>query len=119
GGRSPGWRGATPGCGSWRAAGSTWCWGWPAPPRGGGAGGGSGWTSPTAGSGSCAPAGWTGTWWHREVDQEAAVLIVARHGRTAANTRGLLLGRGDAPLDAAGVRQAQALAAAGATLHIA
>ncbi len=40
------------------------------------------------------------------------MLIVVRHGRTAANARGLLLGRLDVGLDAEGVRQAAALGAA-------
>jgi broad specificity phosphatase PhoE len=45
------------------------------------------------------------------------VLIVCRHGRTAANASGLLLGRADPPLDEVGRTQARALAAvvAGAT----
>lgn len=47
------------------------------------------------------------------------MLIVARHGRTAANARGLLLGRADPPLDEEGVRQAGALAAACASLDVA
>jgi broad specificity phosphatase PhoE len=40
------------------------------------------------------------------------VLLVVRHGRTAANAEGLLLGRLDVPLDAEGERQAARLAAA-------
>lgn len=40
------------------------------------------------------------------------MLIVARHGRTAANAAGLLLGRADPPLDQTGRAQAKALAAA-------
>ena len=40
------------------------------------------------------------------------MLIVARHGRTAANAAGRLLGRGDPPLDAVGEQQATAIAAA-------
>jgi broad specificity phosphatase PhoE len=40
------------------------------------------------------------------------VLILARHGRTDANARGLLLGRLDPPLDEVGERQAAALRAA-------
>ncbi len=39
-------------------------------------------------------------------------LVVVRHGRTAANAAGLLLGRLDVELDALGRRQAEALAAA-------
>lgn len=39
------------------------------------------------------------------------MLIVARHGRTAANAAGLLLGRADPPLDDTGIAQAEALAA--------
>jgi broad specificity phosphatase PhoE len=38
------------------------------------------------------------------------VLIVIRHGQTAANASGLLLGRGDPPLNELGRRQAEALA---------
>jgi broad specificity phosphatase PhoE len=37
------------------------------------------------------------------------VLILARHGRTSANARGVLLGRLDPPLDELGERQAAAL----------
>jgi probable phosphoglycerate mutase len=40
------------------------------------------------------------------------VLIVVRHGQTAANARGLLLGRSDPSLDAVGRDQAAAVAAA-------
>jgi broad specificity phosphatase PhoE len=40
------------------------------------------------------------------------VLIVARHGRTAANASGLLLGRHDPPLDEVGAAQADAVARA-------
>jgi uncharacterized phosphatase len=40
------------------------------------------------------------------------VLILARHGRTAANAQRLLLGRMDLPLDDFGVRQAAAVGAA-------
>ncbi|MBK9181149.1 MAG: histidine phosphatase family protein [Acidimicrobiales bacterium] len=40
------------------------------------------------------------------------MLILVRHGRTAANAGGLLLGRLDPPLDEVGRRQAEALAAA-------
>jgi probable phosphoglycerate mutase len=39
------------------------------------------------------------------------VLIIVRHGQTDANARGLLLGRSDPPLDAAGRDQASAVAA--------
>ena len=39
-------------------------------------------------------------------------LVLVRHGRTAANARGLLLGRLDVPLDELGERQAVAVAAA-------
>jgi broad specificity phosphatase PhoE len=40
------------------------------------------------------------------------VLILVRHGQTAANASGLLLGRADPPLTETGYRQARALAAA-------
>lgn len=40
------------------------------------------------------------------------MLILVRHGQTAANARGLLLGRADPPLTEIGYRQARALAAA-------
>lgn len=40
------------------------------------------------------------------------MLILVRHGQTAANARGLLLGRADPPLNETGHRQARALAAA-------
>ena len=40
------------------------------------------------------------------------MLFVVRHGRTAANASGLLLGRLDPDLDELGVRQATAAAAA-------
>ena len=40
------------------------------------------------------------------------MLILARHGRTAANASGLLQGRVDNPLDAVGLRQAQDIAGA-------
>jgi probable phosphoglycerate mutase len=40
------------------------------------------------------------------------VLIVVRHGQTAANAAGQLLGRADVPLTETGLRQAEALAAA-------
>ncbi len=39
------------------------------------------------------------------------MLIVVRHGRTAANAAGLLLGRQDPPLDLLGIEQAGRLAA--------
>jgi broad specificity phosphatase PhoE len=39
------------------------------------------------------------------------MLLVVRHGQTAANAAGQLLGRADVPLTETGVRQAQALAA--------
>ena len=42
----------------------------------------------------------------------ARSLVVVRHGRTAHNAKGLLLGRTDAPLDELGHRQADAAAAA-------
>jgi broad specificity phosphatase PhoE len=47
------------------------------------------------------------------------VIVIARHGRTAANARGLLLGRADPPLDDEGVRQAGALGSACAGLDLA
>jgi broad specificity phosphatase PhoE len=47
------------------------------------------------------------------------VIVVVRHGRTAANAGGLLLGRADPPLDAEGDRQAAALGAACADLDVA
>jgi broad specificity phosphatase PhoE len=40
------------------------------------------------------------------------MIVVVRHGRTQANASGLLLGRLDVPLDEAGRRQAERLAAA-------
>ena len=40
------------------------------------------------------------------------MLILVRHGRTAANASGLLLGRADIALDAVGIEQGRALAAA-------
>lgn len=40
------------------------------------------------------------------------MLIIVRHGRTAANAQGLLQGRVDNPLDDEGVAQAEAIAAA-------
>jgi broad specificity phosphatase PhoE len=46
------------------------------------------------------------------------VIVVVRHGRTAANAGGLLLGRADPPLDAEGARQAAALGLACAGLDI-
>jgi broad specificity phosphatase PhoE len=42
------------------------------------------------------------------------VLLVVRHGRTASNARGLLLGRADPPLDPLGEAQAASLAAVAA-----
>ena len=47
------------------------------------------------------------------------MIVVVRHGRTAANAGGLLLGRADPPLDAEGTRQAAALGAACAGLDVA
>ncbi len=47
------------------------------------------------------------------------MIVVVRHGRTAANARGLLLGRADPPLDAEGTRQAAALGAECAALDVA
>jgi broad specificity phosphatase PhoE len=47
------------------------------------------------------------------------VIVVVRHGRTAANAGGLLLGRSDPPLDPEGERQARALAAACGALDVA
>ncbi len=44
--------------------------------------------------------------------QTQSVLILARHGRTAANAQRLLLGRMDVPLDEFGTRQAAAIGAA-------
>ena len=38
------------------------------------------------------------------------MLIIVRHGRTAANANGLLQGRVDNPLDAQGLRQAELIA---------
>jgi broad specificity phosphatase PhoE len=46
------------------------------------------------------------------------MIVVVRHGRTAANAGGLLLGRADPPLDAEGARQAAALGVACAGLDI-
>jgi broad specificity phosphatase PhoE len=45
--------------------------------------------------------------------------VVVRHGRTAANASGLLLGHADPPLDDEGVRQAAALSGACAPLDVA
>lgn len=47
------------------------------------------------------------------------MIVVVRHGRTAANAGGLLLGRADPPLDDEGGRQAVALAVACAPLDVA
>jgi len=47
------------------------------------------------------------------------VIVVVRHGRTAANAGGLLLGRADPPLDAEGDRQVAGLARACADLDVA
>jgi broad specificity phosphatase PhoE len=47
------------------------------------------------------------------------VIVVVRHGRTAANAAGLLLGRADPVLDDLGRRQAAALAGVCATLDLA
>jgi broad specificity phosphatase PhoE len=46
------------------------------------------------------------------VIENVTMLIVVRHGRTAANASGLLLGRLDPPLDELGMAQAGAVAAA-------
>jgi broad specificity phosphatase PhoE len=46
------------------------------------------------------------------------MIVVVRHGRTAANAGGLLLGRADPPLDAEGDRQAAALGVACAGLDV-
>lgn len=46
------------------------------------------------------------------------MIVVVRHGRTAANAGGLLLGRADPPLDDEGARQASALAAACTALDV-
>ena len=81
-----------------------------APPPCGGAGGGSGSTSRPAGAGSCAPASSTGTW--RRRDGRRAVIVVVRHGRTAANAGGLLLGRPTRRSTTRATGQAGALAAA-------
>jgi probable phosphoglycerate mutase len=42
----------------------------------------------------------------------ATTLLLARHGQTADNADGLILGRRDPPLSALGLAQARALAAA-------
>lgn len=47
------------------------------------------------------------------------MIVVVRHGRTAANAGGLLLGRADPPLDDEGGRQAAALAGACTALEVA
>lgn len=47
------------------------------------------------------------------------MIVVVRHGRTAANARGLLLGRADPALDDEGSGQASALAAACTDLDVA
>lgn len=47
------------------------------------------------------------------------MILVVRHGRTAANAGGLLLGRADPPLDSEGERQAAALALACLPLDVA
>lgn len=47
------------------------------------------------------------------------MIVVVRHGRTAANASGLLLGHADPPLDEEGRRQADALGAACAVLDVA
>lgn len=47
------------------------------------------------------------------------MIVVVRHGRTAANADGLLLGRADPPLDETGVRQAAALGSACSELDVA
>ena len=46
------------------------------------------------------------------------MIVVGRHGRTAANAGGLLLGRADPPLDDEGARQAAALATACTALDV-
>ena len=46
------------------------------------------------------------------------MIVVVRHGRTAANAGGLLVGRADAPLDAEGDRQVAALARVCAELDV-
>jgi broad specificity phosphatase PhoE len=47
------------------------------------------------------------------------MIVVVRHGRTAANAGGLLLGRADPPLDDEGLEQARRLGAACAVLDVA
>lgn len=47
------------------------------------------------------------------------MIVVVRHGRTAANAGGLLLGRADPPLDREGAQQAAALGRAIAELDVA
>ena len=47
------------------------------------------------------------------------MIVVVRHGRTAANAGGMLLGRADPPLDAEGDRQVAGLARACADLDVA
>jgi broad specificity phosphatase PhoE len=47
------------------------------------------------------------------------MIVLVRHGRTAANARGLLLGRADPPLDDEGARQAAALSGACVPLDVA
>jgi broad specificity phosphatase PhoE len=47
------------------------------------------------------------------------MIVLVRHGRTAANAGGLLLGRADPPLDEEGTRQAAALATVCAPLDVA
>jgi broad specificity phosphatase PhoE len=46
------------------------------------------------------------------------MIVLVRHGRTAANADGLLLGRADPPLDPEGVRQAASLSRACASLDV-
>jgi broad specificity phosphatase PhoE len=46
------------------------------------------------------------------------VIVIVRHGRTAANAGGLLLGRADPPLDDEGTRQAESLSGACAPLDV-
>ena len=74
-------------------------------------------TSPTRppATGSCAPATSTGWSSSRRAAEPRGrtVLIIVRHGRTAHNASGLLLGRLDPPLDELGRAQAAALAADG------
>ncbi len=47
------------------------------------------------------------------------MIVIVRHGRTAANASGLLLGHADPPLDDEGMRQAAALSGACAPLDVA